>query len=249
MVAQFLIPAAASLVGGLMGQSAADDNREAQQRMAAQNIAMQKEFAQQGVRWKVEDAKAAGVHPLYALGAQTHSFAPVSVGSSSSSPMGSALASMGQDVGRAIHATTTSPERANVFTAAAQQLQLDNMALQNQLLASRLATLNQGQSNPALPGGYPATETPIDPKLDPQNRVVMNNTEIRANPGWSPASTIQEQYGEWGENMYSIPKSLVDLWHHYVTTDPDAAANRAVQERHRRSRREGYPIGHRHWRE
>lgn len=30
--------------------------------------AIQREFAQQGIRWKVEDAKAAGLHPLYALG-------------------------------------------------------------------------------------------------------------------------------------------------------------------------------------
>jgi len=235
-----LAPAVGSALGGYFNSRASEENAE-------RNIAMQREFAQQGIRWKVADAKAAGIHPLAALGAQTHSFAPVSVGGSS---MGNALASMGQGVGRAISATQTQDERTATTNTMAQQLQLDNMSLQNQILASKLRLMNQPSSvNPPLPGGYPATETPIDPKIDPQNRVILNNTEIRGNPGWSPASTIQDQYGEWGENVYSIPKSIVDAWHHFVTTSPEAAANWAVQERYRRARREGYPIGGRHWRE
>lgn len=40
------------------------------------NYNAQKEFAQMGIRWKVADAKAAGIHPLYALGANTVSFSP-----------------------------------------------------------------------------------------------------------------------------------------------------------------------------
>lgn len=39
----------------------------------AQNNATQREFAQNGIQWKVEDAKKAGIHPLYALGASTAS--------------------------------------------------------------------------------------------------------------------------------------------------------------------------------
>lgn len=232
------IGAGASLIGANMADRRAEQNAE-------RNIAMQKEFAQQGIRWKVADAEAAGVHPLYALGAQTHSFAPVSVGSSN---MAASLSSMGQNVGRAIHATSTQPERASAYQEAAQTLQLDNMALQNQILASRLAGLRQTQSAPPLPGGYPATETPIDPKLEPQNRLIIANDEIRANPGWSPAKVVEDQWGEGAADLYGIPKSLVDLWHHYVTTHPDVAANRAVLERQHRARREGYPIGHRHWR-
>lgn len=40
------------------------------------NAALQREFAQHGIQWKVADAQAAGVHPLYALGGGTPSFSP-----------------------------------------------------------------------------------------------------------------------------------------------------------------------------
>jgi uncharacterized protein YnzC (UPF0291/DUF896 family) len=55
-----------SLIGGIVNAGAQRDTNAA-------NVAMQKEFAQKGIQWKVNDAKAAGVHPLAALGAQTHS--------------------------------------------------------------------------------------------------------------------------------------------------------------------------------
>lgn len=100
MVWPALIGAAAGLIGGAAG---GDRSRKA----AHEQMDMQREFAQQGVRWRVEDAKAAGVHPLYALGAQTHSFQPIAVGDS----VGSSIASAGQDIGRAIDATRTQRER------------------------------------------------------------------------------------------------------------------------------------------
>ena len=37
------------------------------------NIGMNYDFAKNGIQWRVEDAKKAGIHPLAALGAQTHS--------------------------------------------------------------------------------------------------------------------------------------------------------------------------------
>ena len=64
-----LIAGVGSLIGGLMGRDAQRDANEAQERMAAQNIALQREFAQQGIQWKVVDARKAGISPLYALGA------------------------------------------------------------------------------------------------------------------------------------------------------------------------------------
>ena len=52
--------------------------------LARQEYQNQKEFAQHGLRWKVEDAKQAGINPLVALGASTHS-PSASIGSSSGS--------------------------------------------------------------------------------------------------------------------------------------------------------------------
>lgn len=115
---------------------------------ADKNIKLQKQFAQNGIQWKVADAKKAGIHPLYALGAQTHSFAPVQAG-------GSGFSEMGQSVGRAIDAYRDRGERLDGFTKASQSLQLENGKLQNDLLrqqlASNQATLNQAGNPPPVP--------------------------------------------------------------------------------------------------
>lgn len=230
-----IISAGAKLIGGYLEGERADKNAE-------RNIQLQKDFAQQGIRWKVEDAKAAGVHPLYAMGANTTSFAPVSVGSTS---LGSGLASMGQDVGRAVNAATTQPERQSAYTEMAQKLQLDNMSLQNQLLSSKLAQ-QRASVNPPIPAIGTATEIATNPKLEPNERLVMNHGEIRAHPGWSPAKVVEDQWGEAAADLYGIPKTLVDLWNHHITTSPDAAANWKLLERQRRARREGYPADRRY---
>lgn len=107
---------------------------------------MQKEFAQKGIQWKVADAEKAGIHPLYALGASTTSFAPVGVGDA-----GKHFADMGQDVSRAMAATSTEATKASAFNSAVQSLTLRKMSLENDLLASKIATINQAGTPPSPP--------------------------------------------------------------------------------------------------
>lgn len=57
--------------------AAAQAANQAQRDIANQNIALQREFAQMGIRWRVDDARAAGIHPLAALGASGASFNPI----------------------------------------------------------------------------------------------------------------------------------------------------------------------------
>lgn len=129
-----LIGAGASLLGGLFGSSA--KKREMQ---------MQKDFAQQGIRWKVKDAQAAGIHPLAALGAQTASYTPVGLGE----PMQQAMEGVGQNISRAVQSKQTAPERALMLEGA--QLDLEHKRLQNSLLASQIAITNQPGQSPAMP--------------------------------------------------------------------------------------------------
>lgn len=135
-----LISAGASLLGGLFGKSSQKKQMEAQ-------IDAQRQFAQNGIRWKVEDAQKAGVHPLYALGASTNSFSPIGIGGD---PLAEGIANAGQDIGRAVAAKQTAPERA--FSTQMQALQLQRGQLENQLLASQLARQNApGQIQPPMP--------------------------------------------------------------------------------------------------
>lgn len=100
-----LIGAGGALLGGIFGQSAGAKNR----RLAREQMQLQREFAQHGVRWRVEDAKAAGIHPLAALGMQAMPVTPVMAGYDNS--IGEALADAGQNVGRAVAAQMTADQR------------------------------------------------------------------------------------------------------------------------------------------
>lgn len=91
-VAGSAISAGASLVGGAMSAAAS-------KKIAKMQIKAQREFAQNGIQWRVSDAKQAGLHPLYALGANTASYTPVS---QDSSAMGNAVADAGAYLGKAV---------------------------------------------------------------------------------------------------------------------------------------------------
>lgn len=149
-----LLAAGSSLLGGLLGKSSQDKANEINQQNAANNIALQREFAQNGIQWKVADATKAGIHPLYALGASTTSFSPVSVGAVGSSALPNALTSMGQSLSRAASANLAPTERASAVGALQQtqanNLSLENQSLQNQILKFRL---NQMMSQNVSAGG------------------------------------------------------------------------------------------------
>lgn len=72
----FVGPLVAGL-GSLMGMAGAADANRTSERMARDQMRLQREFAQKGIQWRVEDAKAAGLHPLAALGANPANYSPV----------------------------------------------------------------------------------------------------------------------------------------------------------------------------
>jgi len=114
---------------------------------------LQKQMAQNSIRWRVEDAKAAGIHPLYALGAPVMNSSPMVADFSG-------LSNAGQNIMRAVEAARDSKERAIARNAQAAQtavqqqadkLQLENMGLQNDYLRSQIARLGASQVPPPFP--------------------------------------------------------------------------------------------------
>jgi len=134
------IAAGANIVSGIMGAKSAE-------KAAKQQYAAQKEFAQNGIQWKVDDAREAGIHPLYAMGANTTSYAPVAVGNTN--PL-SGLAEAGQDISRAVDATRPASSKVNAVLATQQALATERMGLENELLRSQIAKSRQ-ESNPPMP--------------------------------------------------------------------------------------------------
>lgn len=156
MVWENIISAGASLLGGLMGKDSDDDNRAAAAKQAARELAFsreqfdwQKKLSTEGIRMRVADAEAAGIHKNIAAGVQPSSFSPVSIGSQpymSGNPMGEALSAAGENIGRAISASSTPMERLQEKLLSAQ---IDGQEIDNAKKRADLA-LNS-QVGPAFP--------------------------------------------------------------------------------------------------
>lgn len=159
----------ASVVGGVLGLSGTKDTNETQEGLTREQIAYQKELAQNQMQWRVEDAKKAGLHPMAALGLSPSSYSPVST--SLSTPDYNFLSEFGQDVDRAIMQGKTAPERKKALELQETQasLAIKNQELQNDLLETELADKRfrlQQQMFPPTPSLSRQSNVAIDGQPD-----------------------------------------------------------------------------------
>jgi hypothetical protein len=133
-------PAIASAAAGIIGGKIS--NRDARKQVAQQE-AIQREFAQYGIRWKVADAKAAGLHPLYATGAAGASYTP----SYYSDAVGPAIARAGGQLASSLSQNTT-------YKHQKQQQAAERLLRWDQLETQTLATRSQAQLNDAMAQYY-----------------------------------------------------------------------------------------------
>lgn len=136
-----VISSAIDIGTGLYGANKAAD---AQRYAADQQRLADKEFAQMGVRWRAEDAKAAGIDPLAALGANIASPNPIGIGQPY---VPNAIAKAGQNLSRSIQAQMTKSERDKVRKLELEGLETD-LAIKKEELASRRQINNPG--NPPM---------------------------------------------------------------------------------------------------
>lgn len=195
-----LLSAGTKLIGGFMGQQSQDEANRINEANAQRNIAMQREFAQNAIQWKAKDAEAAGIHPIYALGGSTTSFSPVSVGATGSSPLASSISSMGQDVSRAAAAHLGPTARGDAVSSVMQgqevqanKLKIENMSLQNDILRSKLVSLNQ----PGTPPGVDFV-VPENKKIEERPPLMVLGKRWDTNPNTSPMKAVEDQYGDDG---------------------------------------------------
>lgn len=207
-----LVSAGASLAGGLINRDASRratnmtrDNLNAQ-------MQMQKDFAKSGIRWRVEDAKKAGIHPIYALGANTPQYTPSSATFAADSSLGNAFAAAGQDIGRAINSTRTASERQDAFTTTMQGLQVENAKLDLEtkkvLLASAVAK-NRDNATPPAPAG--SDNILKLGKQDDATPLTAMGKRLGTDRGWSDGQTFEDRWGEWGGSIGGLGTMAADL--------------------------------------
>lgn len=240
-----IIGAGASLLGGLFNKNSSDEANRINQENARENLAFQREAANNGISWKVADAKRAGIAPLAALGASTFSPSPVSVGAVGDVSFGTALANAGQNLGRAIDSTRSSKDKVDAFTASTQALTLQRMGLENEILASNLRSVRQAGATPPMPsggrtpqlvdgqsatntvtvGGYPVVDDPIRQQRDVVPATAISRpvgVPLRTNRHTMDAQDVEDRYGDIVEEVAGIANLGADglntLWQLYKDT-------------------------------
>lgn len=153
------IAGAASLAGGFLGSS---DKKVAEghaQDQAANNMRIQMIMAQHGVTMRANDIMNAynqtGIHPLALTGVQGPTYTPTAFVGGSNSPMGDAISSAGQGIGRAVMATGTERERM-AHQGRMDALLMERANLENTILRQRIASENvqlMQNNNPSMPIG------------------------------------------------------------------------------------------------
>lgn len=183
------------IVSGLFGQSEAKTNAK-----------MQEKFAKKGIRWKVADAKAAGIHPLAALGASS-TFTPVTSGFGDS--VGAGVAAAGAAIDEANKETARGKQKSQVFelekSRVASEIQVNSA--QAKLLETQALNIANQARNKAL--GARGAVTPIPA---PEN--------IRGPlGGWQTGATtktqdIEDHYGGAAGEIYGLMRLLKDTYTH-----------------------------------
>lgn len=153
------------LGGDIYGTKEASDN-------AADQVQYQRDFAQQGVRWRVEDAKAAGINPLVAMGANLPTYQP-----SNFIPGDYGMSKFGQGLNRAIESMKTKDERQTDRDMTVERqwienqkarkelgiLSLEEKKLQRELLNQPgMPGVNAAGVIPGLPGQTGVNNVPAD---------------------------------------------------------------------------------------
>lgn len=174
MFQQVFSAIAGPIVSGLFNSSSTSSANE-------KNYDAQKEFAQNGLQWKAADARAAGLHPLAALGGSGAAFSPsFSAGQMPNFDVSGlfddmdAMSPSGQNTDRAQRATVSDYDR-EMQAATLRNQQLQNALIEGQLAETWGRVMGQ-PSNPPGPGPQSGT-IPNRTGQVPQGVVQMKPSE------------------------------------------------------------------------
>lgn len=206
-----VLSAVGRLGGSLLSANSSSD-------AAAKNLHYQKEFAQNGIRWRVADAKAAGIHPLAALGAHTQSYTPVFQGSDYGD-LG--LGEMGQSINRAIQAKQTEAERKQQVALDSQyrMAQIDlikaqTYQVQEETAKMALDSIKSSTQQAGQPPAMPRVNSGFSPSGGSDKSSIINQvTLIRDPKGRLVSLGNSQEYHDMNEDVpiFEIVPALVSL--------------------------------------
>ncbi len=197
-------------IGGALGLIGSSQSQANAAKLNQLNYEHQKEFAQNGIRWRVADAKAAGLHPLAALGAQGASYSPSAV--IGDSPDFSFLKDMGQGIDRAMDAKATRQERVEreEKSNALFNEELKGKQLQNQETETRIQQMKWDMAMDAARNAERSVRTqqqvPPMPSLAPDGSLMPGQSNATSPGGIEskPAEIVVNEPGRPAQERGSI---------------------------------------------
>jgi len=169
-----LIGAGASLLGGLFDSSSANKAN-----------AQQMDLAKNSISYRVEDAKRAGIHPLYALGAPTLS------STTHTNTMGQSIADAGSKIAKGISNGYEKQLQAKNLESITADINLKNAQtsgfIQEQKIASDLARVNQTGRTAGNP-----------------NHLTIGGGKVHPSKDWSDTQKIEDRYGDLVSWLYGL---------------------------------------------
>lgn len=230
-----LLSAGTTLLGGLMGNKKQEDSNELAIQLANQEYERQKEFAQMGIRWKAEDAKAAGLHPLAAIGSLGASYSPTIAAQQPVDGLSRSISDMGQDLTRAKVATMSEQDK-QLGVLALKNATLRNDALEAEI-AQRWASIDQMLRQPSMPSsvgsgpGTVAVSAPVGAvKVEPRKAVSSAPGASHVEAGTSPSMTT---FTDASGKKFRVPnQQLAEILENMGTGVPQAfMLNNWLQEK------------------
>lgn len=180
-------------------------NRDFQSAEAAKDRDMQMEFAKNGIRMRVADAVAAGLHPLVGAGVTPYQGSPIGVGGSQATSPGYSSSHMGQDISRAIGAVQTSEERE------AERLKLDLLRSQiNETDMRSWALANEIERKNELARHPPGANPELPPDARGVTKTVPVQIESRDNQDPSRVAGLHPAWQRtelWPGTFWDLPRS------------------------------------------
>lgn len=223
-----LAGAGAAIGAGLGSSASSQDAADAQSdwyksaygdqmAFAREQFDFNKQYIQNQLQWRVDDAKKAGLHPMAVLGLNGASFSPVSSPSIPSLPQSTYDPSeLGQSVAYAATKAKTNRQQEQAFELAQMtgQEQLRGVQLDNELkqleimsLASRLT--QTGPAAPDLNGGRNLLSGQNDSPSPAFQKFVLPDGTVT---GWYPSDEYQ-QIHEDIPVLEFMPHARANWWH------------------------------------
>lgn len=189
-------------------------NNAAQLAFAREQMAMEEEFAKNGLSWRIADAAKSGISPLAAIGASGTGYSPVSYvpGGPTTIPqqaspltgLSAGFRDMGQNLSRALSATKTPEQRT------ADALALDRASKENELLDLQIANARLNVAKSASPGIPLAYTSALN--RDGTVSVVPTEESARSSHGqflgplkWSLDNQLIPSFQDFGTHLLDLP--------------------------------------------